>query len=280
MQFERDIIQVRYPFNMRTTARGETKMSAIAISGIAFASIFGATVLSMLLRSTLPDRYLSAGSKEVIGLGTALIATMSALLLGLLISSTRTSYEEKRSQVIRMTADLIELDILLKDYGPEARSARQGMRDAVPPMIDSIWRDNASRFRPAANAVPDAGAEAVLSGLQELSPHDDGQRAKRDRALQVGLDLARMQLLLFAQPANAISTPFITVLVLWLTFIFATFSLYARANLLIVVVLCVCALSASSAIFLILDLDRPFGGLLQIPSAPFRNALPPLAATT
>jgi len=254
-------------------------MSTIAISGIAFASIFGAAVLSMLFRPILPDRYLSGGSKEVVGLGTALIATMSAVLLGLLISSTRISYEAKRNQVIRMTADVIELDILLKDYGPEARSARQGMRDAVPPMIDSIWREKAS-FRPEANAVPDVGAEAVLSELQELSPHDDGQRAKRDRALQVGLDLARIQLLLFAQPANAISTPFITVLVLWLTFIFATFSLYARANLLTVVVLFICALAASSAIFLILDLDRPFGGLLQIPSAPFLYALPPLAAAT
>ena len=119
----------------------------------------------MLLRSIVPDRYLSAESKEVVGLGTALIATMSAVLLGLLISSTRISYEEKRNQVIRMTADIIELDLLLKDYGPEARPARQVMRDAVPLMIDSIWRDNASRFRSEANAVPDAGAEAVLSKL-------------------------------------------------------------------------------------------------------------------
>ena len=255
-------------------------MSAIAISGIAFASIFGATVLSMLFRSILPDRYLSVGSKEVVTLGITLIATMSAVLLGLLISSTRISYEERRNQVIRMTADIIELDLLLKDYGPEARPARQVMRDAVPPMIDSIWRENASRFRPEANAVPDAGAEAVLAKFMELSPRDDDHRARRERALQVGLDLAKIQLLLFAQPANAISTPFITVLVLWLTFIFATFSIYARPNPLIIVVLLVCALAASSAIFLILDLDRPFAGLLQIPSAPFRNALPPLAAAT
>jgi len=228
-------------------------MSAIAISAIAFASILSGTALGMLLRAVLPDRYLSAESKEVVSLGTALIATMSAVLLGLLISSTRTSYEEKRTQVIRMTADIIELDLLMKDYGAEAQPARQVMRDAVPTMIDSIWRENASRFRPEANAVPDAGAEAVLATLMELSPHDDDQRARRERALQVGLELAKIQLLLFAQPANAISTPFITVLVLWLTFIFATFSVLARANPLIVVVLLVCALSASSAIFLILD---------------------------
>jgi len=255
-------------------------MSAIAISGITFASIFCATVLSMLLRPFLPDRYLSRESKEVVGLGTALIATMSAVLLGLLISSTRTSYEEKRNQVIRMTADLIELDLIMKDYGPEARPARQVMRDAVPLMIDSIWRENASRFRIDANAVPDGGAEAILATFIELSPQDDDHRARRERALVVGLDLAKIQLLLFAQPANAISTPFITVLVLWLAFIFATFSVYARPNPLIVVVLFICALAASSAIFLILDLDRPFAGLLQIPSAPLCNALPPLAAAT
>jgi hypothetical protein len=136
-------------------------MSAIAISAIAFASIFGATVLGMLLRSILPDRHLGAESKEVLSLGTALIGTMSAVLLGLLISSTRTSYEEKRNQVIRMTADVIELDLLLKDYGPEARSARQVMRDAVQPMIESIWRENAERFRRAAEYWTSAAAWAT-----------------------------------------------------------------------------------------------------------------------
>ncbi len=253
-------------------------MSAVAISAVAFASIFGATLVGLLLRSRLPDRYLSAGSKEVVTLATGLIATMSAVLLGLLISSTRTSYEEKRNQVIHMTADILELDLLLKDYGAEAQPVRQVMRTAVLSMIDSIWRDNASHVRPDANAVPDVGAEAILAQVEQLSPHDGRQRARRERALQVGLDLAQLHLLLFAQPANAISTPFITVLVLWLTFVFATFSIYARANGLIVVILFVCALSVSSAIFLILDLDSPFAGLLQIPTAPIRNALPSLTA--
>jgi hypothetical protein len=253
-------------------------MNVIAVSAIAFAAMSAAAILGMLLRSILPDRYLGADSKEAIRLGSALIATMSALLLGLLVSSTRGSYEEKRGQVIRMTADMIELDLLMKDYGAEARPVRQAMRGAVPSMIDGIWRANAGGFRSDANAVPDAGTETVLSDIEQLSPQNEGQRARRERALQVGLDLAQIQLILFAQPANAISTPFITVLVLWLTFIFGTFGICAPPNALTVVVLLVSALSAASAIFLILDLDTPFGGLLQIPSAPLRNALPPLSA--
>lgn len=251
-------------------------MSALAISALAFAAMFGAALVGMRLRSSLPERYLSSESKEVVRLGAALIATMAAMLLGLLISSTRGSYEEKRGQVIRMTADLIELDILMKDYGPEGRAVRQVMRDAITPMIDGIWRARSEEFRSNADAVPDAGTETILGAIGDLVPQSDGQRARRERAIVVGLELAQIQFVLFSQPANAISLPFVAIIVLWLTFIFATFTLSAPGNPLIIVVLLVAALSAASAIFLILDLDRPFGGLMQIPSLPLRNALPSL----
>lgn len=252
-------------------------MSVVAVSAIAFAAMFGAAIAGMFLRAVLPDRYLSDESKEVIRLGSALIATMSALLLGLLVASTRGAYEDKRNQVIRMTADLIEIDLCMKGYGPEGRAVRQAMRDAVPAIVDSIWRGKASRFRPDANAEPDSGTEVVLSELQDLSPRDDGQRARRTRAIEVGLELAQIQLILFSQPGNAISAPFMTILILWLAFIFGTFTLFAPPNPLIIAILLVAALSAASAIFLILDLDSPFSGLLQISTAPLRNALPPLA---
>jgi hypothetical protein len=253
-------------------------MSVATISVVAFASMFGAAIAGMLLRSLLPERYLSTESKEVIRLGAALIATMSAMLLGLLISSTRGAYEEKRNQVIRMTADLIELDILLRDFGAAGRPVRQAMRDAVAPMIDGIWRGHAGAPRPDADAVPDAGTEQILAGIEQLPTLTDGQGARRERAIALGLELAQIQFILFSQPANAISTPFITIVVLWLTFVFGTFTLSAPPNFLIGVVLMVAALSAASAIFLILDLDRPFGGMLQIPAASLRSALPPLDA--
>jgi hypothetical protein len=253
-------------------------MSALAISAVACAAMLGAAIVGMLLRSVLPERYLTAESKEVVRLGTALVATMAAMLLGLLVSSTRSSYEEKRGQVIHMTADLIELDILMKDYGPEGRAVRQVMRAAIAPMIQSIWRARTEEFRPDADAVPDAGTEKILGAIGNLAPQNDGQRARRERAIVVGLDLAQIQFVLFSQPANAISIPFITIVVLWLTFLFSTFTLSGPSNPLIVVVLLIAALSAASAIFLILDLDRPFGGLLQIPTLPLRNALPALAA--
>ena len=67
--------------------------------------------------------------------------------------------------------------------------------------------------------------------------------------------------------------PFLVVLVFWLTILFISFGLFAPPNATVIATLFVCALSVSGAIFLILELDQPFEGLIRISSAPLRNAL-------
>lgn len=248
-------------------------MSAVAVSGISFAVIFGSTIVGMFLRRVLPDHHLSADSKEVVRLGTALIATLAALVLGLLVASTRSSYDQTSGQIGRITADVVVLDRLLDEFGPEAAPLRQMLRGALAPMADSIWRIDQRGARPFQAS---AEGETAFYKLQELVPRDAIQRALQARAVQISTDLAQTRLLLFAQPADAMSTPFLIVLVLWLVLIFASFSLFAQPNATIVVVLFVCVLSTSSAIFLILEMGSPFSGVMQISSAPLRNALAPL----
>jgi hypothetical protein len=85
--------------------------------------------------------------------------------------------------------------------------------------------------------------------------------------------LAQARLELFARAGTAISTPFLTMLIFWLTIIFVSFSLFTRLNPTLVVIICIFALSASGAIYLILELSQPFGGLIQIPSSPLLNAI-------
>ena len=80
-------------------------------------------------------------------------------------------------------------------------------------------------------------------------------------------------MLLFEQGGRSIPTPFLVLLVFWLTVIFLSFGLFAPPNATVIATLFLCALSVSGAIFLILELDRPFGGLIQISSAPLRNTL-------
>lgn len=251
-------------------------MPAIGAASIAFALIFGCTLLGMFIRSRVPDAHLAGDSKDVMRLATALIATMSAVVLALLFASTRASYEQTSATVTRLTADIIELDHALEEYGPEAVPLRKLLRDSMGPMIDSIWRTDGGGSRAVR---PYSHKESVAYGIRVLVPHNPVQVSLQARALQLSIDMAQTRLILFAQPIDSISRPFMTALVLWLAFIFGSFAVSAPPNRTIVAVLFICVLSASSAIFLILELGQPFDGLMQLPNAGLREALAPLPAT-
>jgi hypothetical protein len=246
-------------------------MSPIAIAGIAFGVILGSALIGMVVRSRLPEHHLSGDSKDVIKLATALIGTMAALVLALLFASTRSSFEHTSAAVSRMTADLVELDQLLEDYGPDAKSLRAALRTEVGPMVDSIWREDAEARGMKPTAKPHN--ESVLYMLRELQPKNSVQASIQARALQVSTDLAQTQLSLFAQPSDALASTFMIVLVVWLMFIFAVFSMSSPPNATLGIVLGVCILSASTAIYLILELGLPFGGLMQVSNEALRTAL-------
>ena len=223
----------------------------------------------MGLRRALPEHHLSGDSKDVIKLATALIGTMSALVLALLFASTRQSYERTSLDVSRMTTDLAQLDRVLQEYGPEAAPVRTALRAEIGPLIDSIWKEDAADQ--SANAK--FHAQGVPFMIRGLSPKNPTQASLQARALQLSTDLVETQVRLSAQPLDSISTPFIDVLVLWLVFIFAVFSMSSPTNATMITVLFLCILSASGAIYLIIELGSPFDGLMQIPNDSLRNVL-------
>ncbi len=251
-------------------------MSALSIAIIALALILAGIVGGLLLRAYLPEDHLSGDSKEVIRLATALIGTMAAVVLALLFAATRSSFETTNANVGRLTAGVMELDQLLKDYGSDSTALRRALRADVDFMMKLIWRDGAAE--PTDPMRPVQPQQTVLYMLRALTPGNSVQSSLQSRALQVTTDLEQIRLILFAQPPDSISKPFMAVLVLWLMFIFASFSMSAKANPTLVVVLFICAFSAASAVYLILELGQPFDGLMQIPSEPLRRALAPLPA--
>jgi hypothetical protein len=99
----------------------------------------------MLLRRILPEHHLNADSKDIVKLGMGLIATMSALVLGLLIASAKGSYDTQRTEVTQMSADIVQLDRVLAHYGPQAKEARDLERSVVMVGLDMIWSDSAFR---------------------------------------------------------------------------------------------------------------------------------------
>src|SRR5439155_8228843 len=247
-------------------------MSAIALSGITLVCICGGALLGMFLRSTLAEHHLSGDAKDVVRLGTGLIGTIAALVLGLLIGSAKNSYDTQSTQIKQMTANIVLLDRFLEEYGPETGAVRNLLRRGVVILADRMWRENNSDLAKAAPFEASAASEAFYLKLQELSTQNDFQRSLQARAIQLSTDIAQTRLLLFAQMGNSIPMPFLVVLIFWLTIIFASFSLFAQPNAIVIGSLFIFALSAAGAIYLVLELGQPFAGLMQISSAPLRNA--------
>jgi hypothetical protein len=243
------------------------------ISEVSFAIIFSGALLGMLLRLVLPEPHLNFDTKDVVRLSTGLIATLSALVLGLLVASAQASYQTQANQIRQITANVILLDNILARAGPQAQPLRVLLRSGVDILVERIW--GARGAAPANAAVPfqaSAQSDQFFDKLLELTPQNDAQRQMQSRAIQITTDLAQTRIL-FAQSDSAIPKPFMAVLVFWITIIFVSFGLFARPNLTIVAALLVSALSASSAILLILDLSHPFSGLITISSAPLSHAL-------
>src|SRR6202140_321373 len=150
-------------------------MSAIALSCITFICISGGILLGMFLRNTLPEHHLSTDAKDVVRLGTGLIGTIAALVLGLLIASAKSSYDTQSTQIKQMTANIVLLDQILAQYGPETGAARNLMRRGVVILADRMWRENSSDPAKTAPFEASAAGEAFYAKLQELSPQNDSQ---------------------------------------------------------------------------------------------------------
>jgi len=247
---------------------------SLTISFLAFACISGGMLLGMVLRAILPRHHLSEESKDVLKLGTGMIATMSALVLGLLIASAKSNFDTMSGELNKVAGRIMLLDRVLAHYGPETRETRELLRRAVAGSILRLWPEDRKRQATAAAGPERIDFEVIPDLIRQLSPRNEAQRWLQSRALQVSGDIAEDRWLLIAQTGErSIAMPFLVMLVSWLTIIFASFGLFSPRNSTVIIVLLVCAISAAGALFLILELDSPFRGLLKISSAPLGHAL-------
>ena len=202
-----------------------------------------------------------------------LIATIAALVLSLLIASAHSSYNTQENEVQQFGAHLAQLNQVLASYGPEADGIRAQLRRLGETELARIWRDaGTAPTSTLAPANPGHGEE-IYQKLAALTPKVEAQRFAQTRALQPAMTMDGTRRLLYEQVGGSLSWPFFVVLVFWLVTLFVGFSLYARRNATTITAFFVSALTVAGAIFLILDLYRPYSGLMQISSAPIKNAL-------
>jgi hypothetical protein len=176
-----------------------------------------------------------------------------------------------------MTATIILLDDLLAQYGSDAAPVRNLLRQSIQPLANRIWHEEETPTGKLVHFESTAESLAFEKELERLSPNNDAQRSLQSRAIQTFTEGAQIRLQLFTQTGGSIPTPFLVILIFWLSAIFVSFTLFARTNLVVMASLFVCALSFACAIFLVLELDNPFTGLMGISSATLRGALLPLS---
>jgi hypothetical protein len=250
-------------------------MSPLAVSGIVFAIVFVGALLGLFTRSRLPDHHLSADTKDVVKLSMGILGTLTALVLGLLIATAKSSFDAQRSGVSQLAANVVVLDRTLALYGPETNEIRGLLRDSVDDLIRRTWPEaQGSAGQPRAGVRTEGHYEEVYERILKLEPQTGAQRTLQAQAIKIAADTGQMRWNLAAQQSgSSIPTPFLVVMVFWLALILGSFGLFAPGNPTAVLSLAVCALAASSAVLLILELDHPFGGIIQVSGDPLRRAL-------
>jgi hypothetical protein len=248
-------------------------MSPLAISSIVFACIFAVALVAMFIKRLLPEHHLGAESKEVVKLGMGMMATLAALVLGLLIASAKGTYDAQGNEVKELAANVVLLDRLLAQYGPATKEARDLLRTGVEASMERIWPQGGGGSASLAPGEARAAMEAFYDKVAELTPQSDGQRALKSRALDVTTEILHERLRLFARRDGSLPLPLLIVMASWFAVLFFGYGLLAPRNATVVAVLLVCTLSIAGAVFLLLEFTTPFSGLLQIPSDPVRDAL-------
>lgn len=232
----------------------------------------GAAILGAWISKLLPDHHLSMESKEAIRLATAVVGTLSALALGFLVASAKTTFDDAETELKTSAARLVLLDRVLAQYGPETATARNRLTSLVEARIEDSW-SVANSDGAQQNLRDEIGVEPVQRLVRALQPQDEVQRLLKTRALDISGTIAEAHWLVMESGNEGLPTAFLVVLSFWLTLIFLTFGLLSPQNATVMSIIIVCAVSVGGAVFIVNDMAHPYSGLIYVSDEPLRVAL-------
>jgi len=248
-------------------------VAELSVSFIVCVCVVCGALLGMYLRRVLPADYLKDDTRQIVNVAIGLIATLAALVLGLMVASAKSSFDARADEVRESGARVVMLDRSLRQYGPETAETRQILRQLIENRIKRVWGTPKDQVQEGAAGSQAAEIEAVRQQLFALAPANDAQKWLQARALTMAADLEQSRWMLIEHGRSTIPRPFLVVVVFWLVVIFANFGLFAPPNSTVYTIIFVCALSVATAIFLILEMDQPYEGVLQISNEPLVGAL-------
>jgi Protein of unknown function (DUF4239) len=246
-------------------------LNSTGASLLAFACTFGASLIGMTIRSRLPSHHMESNAADTPKLVLGLVATLTALVLGLLVSSGYSSYQLRQAELQLLSVHLVQIDRDLARFGPEANPQRDKLRQLLATNIARVWPIDGQVLTRGTSGQRDI--EALYDSIEGLSVTTDRQRLSQSKALELLEETESKWRLLAAQSESTLSRPVLVILLAWLVFLFFGFGLFARSNTTVLVALIVGALSVSGAVFLIIEMNQPYSGWMQISAAPLRATL-------
>lgn len=248
-------------------------MSSLTITAIVLCCLIAGSLLGLWFGARLPEPYRSPESRDAIKLATELLSVFAALVLGLLIASTKSAFDTTDAQIRQFATTLILLHQTLADYGPETAEPRMMLRSYTARALADNWQGD----RASPKEIEDVeagkllvGVRTAILGLPGGSPRRDALRTEAASMIE---DALKMRLLLVERPESSINPLFLEILIAWIALIFLSFGYTAPRNATVVTTLFLSAIALAACIFLIVEMDAPFEGLIRVSSAPMRSAL-------
>ncbi|HQR50949.1 MAG TPA: DUF4239 domain-containing protein [Methylophilaceae bacterium] len=248
-------------------------MSSWSVFIVTLICIIAGIVLGAILRDRLPDHHLREDSRDAIKLASGLIATLVALVLGLLVGSTKSNFDEINNQLVQSGAKIIALDRALVRYGPETSEIRAQLREGLVGAIQRIWPEDGLEKKGTESSTMAQSLGKMADGLGALTPASDQQRQFQPQLQQLVSDLLQSSLLLTEESQSSVPPVFLLVLILWLGILFMSFSLLSQHNLTSTLALIISGASISAALFLVIEMSHPFEGIIKVSDAPLLKAL-------
>ena len=245
-------------------------MGSIEITLIAWAGMFCGVQLGNIIRRYSPEYHRNGDSKDAIRAGSAVIGTLAALVLGLMVSSASKSFDALNSGLTENAASYIDLDRILAQYGTDANSTRDLLKRGVEAEIQRIWPNDGAEV-PSISYSPEL--EAVARSLRELNPQDDNQKILKARALQLLGGALEQRWQVVAQAHTYVPTAFVVIVVFWFSVLFAIFTLHSPSNATVNSFMLFCTIAVAGGVFLVLDMSQPFSGLIIVNREPMEAAL-------
>lgn len=245
-------------------------MSSLAIACTMFGCVLTGTLTSMMIARCLPNHHLNSESKEVIKLGLGVVGTLTAMVLGLLVSATKGTFDAQSGTIKEIAAQVAMVDRSLSRYGKEAEPVRAQLRDLAQSILVQFWPTDKSVPIDFSGGQSRHPGEQLFDAVSILAPTTDTQRLLKSRALDIVTNMGQLRQKLVVNDERSIPSSLLIVLGVWQAVLFAGFGLLTPRNATTISVLVICMLAVSGAIFIVMELDRPFSGIVRVSDAPLQ----------